>query len=106
MAAYLFTANYNAQALRGLRSEGAASRIDAVRSVVESLGGTLESFYFAFGDVDAYVTVELPDDETAAAAALAVSSSGAVTARTVKLLTPDQVDAAIGKEISYRPPGG
>jgi uncharacterized protein with GYD domain len=36
------------------------------------LGGSLESFHFAFGDVDAYVVVDLPDDEAAAAAAFTV----------------------------------
>jgi uncharacterized protein with GYD domain len=73
--------------------------------VIESLGGALEAFYFAFGDVDAYVMVDLPDDETAAAVALAVSGSGAVATRTTKLLTAEQVDIAIGKGVPYRPPG-
>jgi uncharacterized protein with GYD domain len=74
--------------------------------VIESLGGTLDGFYFAFGEVDAYAVVDLPDDETAAAVALAVSGSGAVTTRTIKLLTAEQVDVAIGKGVPYRPPGG
>ena len=106
MPKYLIAANYTKQGLDGLRSAGGQSRIDAIRSMTDGMGGSLESFYFAFGDADAYVTVDLPDDETAAAIALTVGGSGAATVRTTKLLTAAQVDAAIGKNVGYRPPGG
>jgi uncharacterized protein with GYD domain len=106
MAKYMFAVSYTKQGLDGIRAEGAQARIGAIGKLIESIGGTLESFYFAFGDVDAYVVVDLPDDETAAALALAVSGSGAVSTRTTKLLTAAQVDAAIAKTVPYRPPGG
>jgi len=105
MAKYLFAASYTKQGVEGIRAKGGQARADAIRSLAEGLGGTMETFYFAFGDVDAFVIVDLPDDETAAAVALAVGASGAAGVRTTKLLTPAQVDAAAGKTVDYRPPG-
>ena len=56
--------------------------------VAESVGGCLESFYFAFGDSDAYVVVDLPDNESATAVALTVNATGGATVKTVVLLAP------------------
>ncbi len=106
MSKYLYAVCYTKEGFDGVRSEGAQARIDAVRTVTESVGGTLETFYFAFGDVDAYVIVDLPDDETAAAFSLAVTASGRVNLNTTKLLTAAQIDGALGKDVPYRPPGG
>ena len=72
---------------------------------IESVGGRLESFHFAFGDRDAYVIVDLPDNESATAVALTVNATGAATVRTVVLLTPEEVDAAAKRSVDYRPPG-
>jgi uncharacterized protein with GYD domain len=69
-----------------------------------ALGGSLGSFHLAFGDVDAYAVVELPDGE-AAAAAFTVGASPMTRVKTVKLLTLDEADAAISRPVSYRPPG-
>lgn len=69
------------------------------------MGGTLESFHFAFGDTDVCVVADPPDDEAAAAVALTVSASGAVTTSTVKLLTVEPIDAALGRSVTYRLPG-
>jgi uncharacterized protein with GYD domain len=76
-----------------------------VEELATSLGGHLESIFFAFGETDAFVTMELPDDEAAAAAAMRVSAAGGATVRTVKLLTPEQIDTAIERELSYAIPG-
>ena len=105
MPKYLYEANYTEQGFEGIRSKGAADRTAAIGDLAQSLGGSLDGFYFAFGDVDAYVLVDLPDDETAAAVSLAVTGSGAAEVRTVKLLTTDQIDAALAKSVPYRPPG-
>jgi uncharacterized protein with GYD domain len=79
--------------------------VAAVSDMCSGLGGSLDSFHFAFGSVDAYVVVDLPDDEAAAAAAFTVGASTATRVRTVKLLTVEQADAAIGRSVAYRPPG-
>ncbi|MCU1458297.1 MAG: hypothetical protein JWL73_2389 [Actinomycetia bacterium] len=105
MARYLLEASYTAEGVKGLQKAGAASRVAAVTDMVAGLGGTLVSFDFAFGDVDAFVIVDLPDDEAAAAAAFAVGASATTTVRTVKLLTVEDADAALRRSVDYRPPG-
>jgi uncharacterized protein with GYD domain len=105
MPKYLFEASYTPEGVRGIKDAGAASRAKAVSDMATALGGSLESFHFAFGDVDAYVVVDLPDDEAAAAAAFTVGASTLTTLKTVKLLTLEEADAAIGRSVSYRPPG-
>ena len=105
MPKYLFEAKYTPEGVRGLKEAGASSRAKAVSDMASGLGGRLDSFHFAFGDVDAYVVVDLPDDEAAAAAAFTVGASGATQVKTVKLLTLDEADAAIKRSVAYRPPG-
>jgi uncharacterized protein with GYD domain len=105
MPKYLFEAKYTPEGVRGIKEAGAASRATAVNDMATALGGGLDSFYFAFGDVDAYVIVDLPDDEAAAAAAFTVGASAATQLKTVKLLTLDEADAAIARSVDYRPPG-
>jgi uncharacterized protein with GYD domain len=105
MPKYLFEANYTPEGVRGLKDAGAASRAKAIDEMATALGGSLESFHFAFGDVDAYVVVDLPDDEAAAAAAFTVGASPMTRLNTVKLLTLEEADTAIGRSVSYRPPG-
>jgi uncharacterized protein with GYD domain len=105
MPKYLISANYTSEGMGGVRAAGAKARVDAVTSMLESMGGKLESFYFAFGDTDVFAIAEAPDDEAVAAVAIAINSSGAVSIRTTKLLTVEQVDDALGRAVDYRPPG-
>ena len=105
MPKYLIEASLTTQGVKGVQAEGGTARREAVTKAVESAGGRLESFYFAFGDHDVYALAEFPDNESAAAMALAVNSSGAVVTRTVALITPEEVDAAAKRSIDYRPPG-
>jgi uncharacterized protein with GYD domain len=105
MPKYLFQATYTASGEEGVRSKGGTDRRDAVADTVQSLGGKLECLYFEFGDRDAFSIVDLPDDEAAAAVALIVNSAGGATVNTTVLLTPEQVDEAASRAVSYRPPG-
>jgi uncharacterized protein with GYD domain len=102
---FMIKASYTLEGVKGLRSSGGSSRRDAVAQSAESVGGTLESFYFAFGDTDAYVIADLPDNEAAAALALTVNAAGGATTTTVALLTPEEVDAAAQRSVSYKAPG-
>ena len=61
-------------------------------------------FYFAFGENDAHVILELPDNLTAAAISLAVTSTGAVGTKTTVLLTPEEIDQAVKSPVDYKPP--
>src|SRR3954451_5848211 len=105
MAKYLVEASYTVEGVKGVQSAGGSSRRDAIAALAESVGGQLESFYFAFGERDVYTVVDLPDNEAATAIALTVNASGAVTVRTSVLLTPEEVDAAAQRSVDYRPPG-
>jgi len=105
MPKYLIEASYTLEGIRGVQSAGGSSRREAVSKVAESVGGTLESMYFAFGDRDVYTIVDLPDNEAAAAVALTVNASGAVNLKTTVLMTPEEVDAAARRSVEYRPPG-
>src|SRR5215213_8894535 len=105
MPKYLVEASYTLEGVKGVQSAGGSSRRDAVAAVAESVGGSLESFHFGFGESDAYVIVDLPDNESAAAVALTVNASGGASAKTTVLLTPEEVDAAAKRSVDYRPPG-
>ena len=105
MAKYLFEARYTLEGGKGIAREGGTGRRAAVAKMAESMGGKLESFYFGFGDVDAYVIVDLPDNKTAAAVALAVNNAGGATVKTVVLISPEDMDAAGKKTVDYRAPG-
>jgi len=105
MAKYLIVASYTAEGIKGVLSKGGTARRDAVAKTVADLGGQIESFYFAFGDEDAYVTVELPDNVSAAAIGMAVGASGMVRTKTVVLLTPEEIDKAAKTQLAYRAPG-
>ena len=105
MPKFLIEASYTLEGVKGVQAKGGSARRDAVAAVAESVGGTLESFYFAFGDSDAYVTVDLPDNEAATAVALTVNSAGGAAVKTTVLLTPEEVDAAAQRSVDYRPPG-
>ena len=106
MARYLFQASYTADGIKGILKEGGSGRKAAIEKLVEGVGGTLESVYFAFGDDDIYAIGELPDQASAAAVSLIVGASGLVKVKTVVLLTPEEIDDATKKSVDYRPPGG
>jgi uncharacterized protein with GYD domain len=105
MPKYLIEANYVGDGVKGLLKEGGTSRRAAVEQAVKSAGGSLEAFYYAFGEADAYVILDLPDDATAAALALTIAASGTVKMRTTVLITPEEIDKAAKKSPGYRPPG-
>ena len=106
MPKYLVRASYTSDGLKGLLKEGGTSRRAAATKAIEALGGNVEGFYYGFGGDDAFVIVDAPDNVVVAAVCLAVGASGAVTTNTTVLLTPEEVDDAVGRGVDYRPPGG
>jgi uncharacterized protein with GYD domain len=105
MPKYLVQASSTIEGAKGLLKEGGTSRRAAVEKLVQSLGGTLEAFYYAFGETDEYVIADLPDNVSMAAAALVAIAGGASTVKTSVLITPEEIDAAVKKSPAYRPPG-
>ena len=105
MPKYLFQGVYMGEGLKGLLKEGGSKRRETDEQTVKGMGGTLEAFYYAFGEDDVFAIFDLPDNVTTAALALTVNRSGAVKVKTTVLLTPEEVDQATKKSIDYRPPG-
>jgi uncharacterized protein with GYD domain len=105
MPKYLFRGKLTVDGLKGLLKEGGTARREVVERMVQSLGGRLESMYWAFGEEDLYVTVDLPGNTSAAAIGLVTSAAGAVRTSTVVLLTPEEIDESVGQKVEYRAPG-
>ena len=105
MPKYLLKVSYTAEGVKGLMKVGGSARREAADAAVKSVGGRLESMYYAFGEDDVYAIVEGPDNASMAAAAMAISATGLVKAHTVVLLTPEEIDQASKKTVSYTPPG-
>jgi uncharacterized protein with GYD domain len=105
MPKYLVIASYTSEGIKGVIKTGGTARSAAVQEAVQGLGGTLESFHFAFGEDDAFVILDIPDNISAAAIAMTVSATGLVAARVVVLLTPSEVDEAAKRQVAYTPPG-
>jgi uncharacterized protein with GYD domain len=105
MAKYLIEASYTAEGLKGVLKEGGTGRREAVSAALKSMGGRVESMYYAFGDTDVYVIVEAPDNMTMAALAMGIAATGTVALKTTVLLTVEEIDQAAKKTLSYRAAG-
>ena len=106
MPKYLIQGSYSQSGVQGLLKEGGTSRRASIDTLVNGMGGNLETFYYAFGENDIYVIVDLPDDATATAVSLAVGAAGSISGfNTTVLVTPETVDEAAKKTVDYRPPG-
>jgi len=109
MAKYLVQVSYSKEGVKGILKEGGSKRREALVKAVEALGGTVEAVYFAFGDVDAFIILDLPDNVAATAGSLVANATGTLNAKYTVLITPEEVDQAVekaGKLIGeYRAPG-
>ena len=106
MPKYLVQASYTEAGLKGLLKEGGSGRREAVKQLIEGLGGTLETFYYAFGDTDVFIIGDMPDSVSVLASNLIAGASGSVKIKTTVLITPEEIDQATKKSVEYRPPGG
>jgi len=105
MAKYLVEANYVGDGIKGLLKEGGTARRAVVEEAAKTVGGSVEVFYYAFGETDLYAIIDLPDNATTARFALAIAASGTVTLKTTVLLTPEELDQTAAQAPTYRPPG-
>ena len=83
-------------------------RRDAAQRYIESVGGKLHGFWYAFGEHDGYTLWEAPDNVSMAAVALAISAGGALSSfETTVLLSVDETVDALRRagQIGYRAPG-
>jgi uncharacterized protein with GYD domain len=102
---YLFQSRYTQEGARGFLKEGGTKRRTETQRAVESVGGKLESFYYAFGGMDMFIVADLPDHASAASLSLTVAASGTISTETIVLLAPEELDQLTSKGVAYRPPG-
>ena len=105
MPKYLIQGSYSGQGLKGLLEEGGSTRREAAEQATKGVGGRLEAFYYAFGNDDFVIIVDLPSNVDASALSLTANASGAVKSRMTVLITPEEVDQATKKTVKFRPPG-
>jgi uncharacterized protein with GYD domain len=105
MPTFLLEVRYTREGLQGVVAKGGTARVEAATAGIQSVGGKVEAFYFAFGETDVYVVADFPDNAAAAAVALTVGAAGGATVRPGPLLTPQEIDRATQANVEYRPPG-
>ena len=105
MPKYLITGSYTSEGAKGVVAKGGSDRRAAVEKLAESVSATVDCFYFAFGGDDLVTIIDAPDNESIAAVTMTVGASGLVDIRTTVLLTPEEIDGAAQKSVSYRGPG-
>jgi uncharacterized protein with GYD domain len=105
MPKFMLQVSYTPEGAKGVLKQGGTKRRAVAEKAAKSVGGKVESFYFAFGDSDAIVIADLPDAAAAAAIALTLASSGGVRARTTVLISPEDIDKAAKLHTKYSAPG-
>jgi uncharacterized protein with GYD domain len=106
MGKYLIKASYSTDGINGVMDKGGTARADAIGKLAASVGGSVESVYFAFGADDLVAIIDAPSNEAMAAVAGTVGRTGVLSKyETIVLLTPAQIDAAAGMTVDYSPPG-
>ena|SRR6185436_10215821 len=105
MAKFLIEASYSAEGMKGLQRDKGAGRTAAIKSALKAVDGQLECVYWCLGERDVILIADLPDTQSACALATTVSASGLVRTKTTPLLSADELDRALNKNIAYQPPG-
>ena len=108
MPRYITFFSYTSEAMKAM-IDRPSERSAAAKALVESLGGTMEAFYWMQGEHDGFLISDVPDGVTAAALASAVGSTGAVTdLETHEIYTSDQQAEIVRKAKialgAYKPP--
>jgi uncharacterized protein with GYD domain len=105
MAKFLYRLRYTQTGLEGTIKEGFAKREAFFRERVASLGGKTEAAYWAYGDDDIVIVVDLPDAATATGLSLALARTGSFRVTTTVLMTAGEMDAGAARSPKYRAPG-
>jgi len=109
MPRYLGFFRYSPEGAKGFLKQKAVAREAEIRKIYEGIGGKVEAVYWAAtgGEYNGTVVVELPDAATSAAFGMVIRASGAFDTVTVtEVLTSSELDRALAKTMTYRPPGG
>ena len=105
MAKFLMQVSLTQDGAKGLAKDGGSKRKQAAEQFFKSVGGTVEAFYYAFGETDVFAIVDFPDNVSAAAISLAGNGAGQANVKATVLITPEEMDQAAKKSQALRPPG-
>lgn len=107
MPKYLLHGRYNAAMVEALHTNGATSRLDAIATGMARVGGSVDCCYWTNSGTENWVIADLPDDAAANAIVLSVSrhSTDGAWATVTRLLDATDLDTAIARNSSMRPPG-
>jgi uncharacterized protein with GYD domain len=105
MTKFLVKASYTSEGIKGLLKVGGTKRKQTVEKTIAEMGGKMEAFYFGFGEHDAYVIAEMPDNASVAALALNINATGVVSVSTTVLLSAEDIDKAVKLTVHYQTPG-
>jgi uncharacterized protein with GYD domain len=105
MPKYLIQVNYVGDGVKGVLKDGGSKRRAVTDKLFKSLGGSIEAYYYAFGDTDLYIIGEFPTHAAATACVLTVTATGTIAVKTTVLLTPEELDAAAKMTPTYSAPG-
>lgn len=105
MPKYLFHVNYVGDGIKGLLRDGGTKRKEVTEKLINSVGGKIESFYFAFGETDLYIIADMPDSAASASISLTSAATGMIAGKTTVLITPEELDKAVKIKPTYQPPG-
>jgi uncharacterized protein with GYD domain len=108
MPKYLLLFKYSSEGAKGFLKEKAAPRETEIRKTIDRMGGKVDALYWATsGEHTGAIVVELPDAATGAAFLMIADATGAFDAvATMEVVTSSELDKALAKTITYRPPGG
>ena len=94
MATYISLVKYTEQGIKTIKDS--PSRVDAIRSLAEKLGGQMNQLFLTMGDYDLVAVSDFPDDEAAAKFILTIGSAGNVRTTTMRAFSEDQMRSIIG----------
>lgn len=95
MATYIALCSFTDQGVRNIKDS--TKRADAVKEVAGKFGANMTQIYWTLGQYDLIAHIEAPDDASATAFALAVSSAGNVRMQTLRAFSKDEMSAILAK---------
>ena len=99
MPKYMYSGNYTSQGATGLLKDGGTVRKEETVRILTEMGGSLESYYWCYGNTDFIMIVDLPSEAAAIKLALHVGASGVFNGNLTPLITVDAMDAAVNSEL-------
>ena len=106
MPKYMFSGSYTSEGVAGLLNEGGSARRDEAERIAGMLGGTLEAYYWCYGETDFMCIMDVPDSAKIGKLSLFIGASGTFNGKLTPLITVDEMDAICKADIGdFRLPG-